>query len=172
VSAAPEYCYTLDDAYLRQGGARYSTVQPARTRMLARSLPVALYLVLAGWVGWSFRAQPALDAFYVALVTFVYWHTGRKAGRKGAGRLKGSPLENAIVRVWLRPDCLEFEGASTRARFPWDSFTAARFFEDGLLLFDGPRSYRWLPNTGLSGATPVEVEARVREWVADSTRVS
>jgi hypothetical protein len=167
VSPDPEYRYTINEAYLRVAAARYSAVQPARRRALERALPIALYLGLACWIGWSFRAQPTLDALYVAVVTLAFWYTWRKERRKAFASLKGTPLENASVLVKLGPDGLEIEAASTRARCTWGSFLAARFFDDGLLLLDGSRSYRWLPNDGLSGVSREAVEQLLRQKVRD-----
>lgn len=172
MSSTPEYRYTLDEAYLRVADARSSSMQSPRQRALARILPIALYLGITGWIGWRLRAQPAFDALCLVLVTIVYWFTVRKERRKAVTSLKGTPLENAIILVRLGPEGLEIEAGPTRARCTWESFHAARFFDDGLLLLDSPRSYRWLPHTGLSCATPLEVEATVREKVSDSTRIA
>ena len=54
-------------------------------------------------------------------------------------------------------------------RMEWNNFTKARRFNDGMLLFQGPHVFNWLPNVAAVEPTTVQaanelIKANVTEY--------
>lgn len=78
-----------------------------------------------------------------------------------------SPFQNERLRVCLGEDAYAVTGSISNTKLSWDAFTRVVPFEDGLLLFQGPGLFNWLPYSALTSGTPEEVVALVSSRVSD-----
>jgi hypothetical protein len=53
----------------------------------------------------------------------------------------------------------------------WEAFTAARRFDDGVLLFQGPWLVNWLPAEAITQGSLTELELLLREKLSDWKRL-
>ena len=133
MSGTPECRYVLDAAYLRTSEARAVVLRPRWIRWAFLGLIVAVLGILA-WNGRDRPAQTSLSLGLVVLFTlFLLWRDRHKRFQ----RFRGTPLENAELRVVLGPDGFDVEGPSIRSHDAWSSVSKARAFDDGLRFLEG-----------------------------------
>ena len=70
-------------------------------------------------------------------------------------RLRKSPFYNNDLTFRISADGLHVTGKNEDARLKWSAFSKARRFSDGLLLFQGPHFFHWLPDKAAVDATSV-----------------
>jgi len=94
----------------------------------------------------------------------------------------GWPIDKALL-LWrfrkspFRDDDLEFTlsdvgvltvGKTSEIRLAWSAYTKARRFNDGLLLFQGPHLFNWLPDTAaVQEDGPVAAQGLARHHIKD-----
>lgn len=171
MNAAPEYRYTLDEAYLRDASARWASSLPSWKRHLRRLIPPGLIVVLGVWLGWRAWGDPVMFSGVILGLGIGTWFAFRQQRKSRVEAYRATVLENALVRVVVDPEGFEVFTASTHTRSRWSVITKARVFPDGLLLFEGPRSYRWFPDSSLTGAGRDAVESLIKPRVADYSEV-
>ena len=171
MSGAPEYRYQFDAEYLRVAEARAAGLLPGWRRVLVSH---GLFIVLGGALcAWYFVwlwEEPLKLVVALAVTITVYAYEVKKGRRNQRHGGRGTPLENASVRVVFAPDGFDVEAPSSRSHDPWSVVSRARAFEDGLLLFEPQGTYRWLPHASLTSASPSEAEEWVRTRVPDFAR--
>ena len=120
---------------------------------------VYLIVAAAGWLYYPRRGM-ALAVLNALLFCWV-WAVVRtlSLSRKPRGH----------VEVFLDPRGLEIRGANAVASVGWQSIVRAVRFSDGILLLQ-KGLYRWLPDTALQNATPIEVINLLRSSVALEVR--
>ena len=64
-----------------------------------------------------------------------------------------SPFHNDEIAFTLTEDGAHVVGRNSEVRVGWSSFTKARRFSDGLLLFQGPGLVNWLPDSAAADST-------------------
>ena len=84
-------------------------------------------------------------------------------------RFKKSPYYNDQLIITISDQGLEAIGKSSSVRMEWNIFTKARRFNDGMLLFQGPHVFNWLPNVAAVEPTTVQaanelIKANVTEY--------
>lgn len=62
-------------------------------------------------------------------------------------RFRKSPFYNDEVSLTFSEEGLHAVGKASEVRGKWPIFTKARRFGDGLLLFQGPQVFHWLPDS-------------------------
>lgn len=62
-------------------------------------------------------------------------------------RFRKSPFHNDDIAFVMSESGSHIVGRDSEVRIGWASFTKARRFADGLLLFQGPGFFNWLPDT-------------------------
>ena len=65
-------------------------------------------------------------------------------------RLRASPFHNNSLVFLLFDAEIHVRGKNEEARLKWSAFSKARRFGDGLLLYQGPQFFNWLPDTAAS----------------------
>lgn len=79
-----------------------------------------------------------------------------------------SPFRNSDITFSLSRDGAHVVGTNEEVRVGWPIYTKARRFKDGLLLFQGPSVFNWLPDSALvEGARPEQAIEFVRGNVKD-----
>lgn len=66
-------------------------------------------------------------------------------------RLRKSPFHNNDLSFRLSPEEIHITGNNEDARLKWSAFSKARRFRDGLLLYQGPQFFNWLPDSASVG---------------------
>lgn len=80
---------------------------------------------------------------------------------------KKSPYRNDRVHVCLSEKGVIGNGAKSQTRLDWAAFTAARRFADGVLLFQGPNLFSWLPFEQMVSGGISELDELVRANIGD-----
>jgi hypothetical protein len=96
---------------------------------------------------------------------FLGWPLDSWLLRRG---FRKSPFHNDEITITLTDDGVHAVGKSSETRVGWASFTKARRFKDGLLLFQGPQLFNWLPDAAAcEKSTRAEAERMVQLRIAD-----
>ena len=172
MSPSPEYRYTLDESYLREGFARHQSTLPAWRRLLPRLIFPGFTIVLGIWMGWRTWGNPLMFAAVMVGLGIGTWSGLRQQRKLRINAFRGTVLENAVVRLVPDREGFEVFTASTHVRSKWSQITTARVFRDGLLLMEGAGTYRWLPDSALTGADRESIRALLEPWVADCAAVT
>lgn len=61
-------------------------------------------------------------------------------------RFRKSPFHDDDITLSLSEEGSHVVGRNHEVRVGWDTYTKARRFKDGLLLFQGPHLFNWLPD--------------------------
>ena len=70
-------------------------------------------------------------------------------------RFRKSPFYNGEITFSLSESGAHVLGRGTESRMGWAIFTKARRFTDGLMLFQGPNVFFWLPDTAAATAEDI-----------------
>ncbi|MSR56623.1 MAG: YcxB family protein [Planctomycetaceae bacterium] len=165
---AAEYRIRLSEEFFRDAGARcLSQTWFAWTRVVI----VLVTLVLAVFVGVALYQNRILSAIGSAIVLgdlvilmilaprFKRWQAHRN--------LRKFLHPNDEMGIRLSDEGVSFTGRNGETRAPWTVITKARRFSDGLLLFEGPKLCRWLPDSAADVRSIAEAERLVRANVSD-----
>ncbi len=71
-------------------------------------------------------------------------------------RFRKSPFHNDEIDFSMSESGSHVVGRNSEVRIGWATFTRARRFQDGLLLFHGPGVFSWLPDAAAIEAAAVE----------------
>jgi hypothetical protein len=83
-------------------------------------------------------------------------------------RFRKSPFHNDEVAFSLSDGGAHIRGNSSELKVGWPIFTKARRFEDGLLLYQGPGVFNWLPDSSaLDTAAILNAQAFARSKIQD-----
>ena len=83
-------------------------------------------------------------------------------------RLRKSPFHNNDLVFRLTADEIHVVGNNEETHLKWSAFSKARRFPDGLLMYQGPQFFNWLPDSGASNPeTPAEARDLSRTRVKD-----
>lgn len=61
-------------------------------------------------------------------------------------RFKKSPYYNDELVITLSDDGFQAKGTNNEVKLNWNAFTKAVRFSDGVMLFQGPHVFNWLPD--------------------------
>ena len=161
----PEYRFLFDETFLIESLRKYRKQHGTRYASLAiKSIAGLLLLALAAFSAWQIDWWLAL--FFCALVLLMfnghlidYWLIRR--------RFRKSPYRNENMVSILTAEGLHAVSPQSDSRLAWSVFTKARSFSDGVLLFQGPGVFNWLPDTALSDGSRTEVDSLIRARVKD-----
>jgi hypothetical protein len=160
------YQYTLSEDFVADSNLRYLRQHAWRKHFLGIKGVLALILLVLGAV----VAAVAKSWLLIPLATIAgtvfpgfaidAWIEQRQ--------FRKSPHYNDEISITLSDEGLNVTGRTSETRFAWSTFTKARRFSDGLLLFQGPQLMNWLPDSGAADSASVgEAEHLVRSNVQD-----
>jgi len=161
----PEYQFQFEESLLVEACGKYRRQHGARYAALAiKSIAGLLLLVLATFSAWQISWPLAL--FFAALVLLMFnghlldfWLIKR--------RFRKSPYWKDSINSKLTAEGLHIVGQNSDSKLGWAVITKVCSFRDGVLLFQGPGVFNWLPDDALSDGTRAEVEALVQAHVKD-----
>jgi hypothetical protein len=123
------------------------------------AIPFALALALAVYAGSKGLAALFGGIFGAVLGALLLgWRIDAWLIRK---RFRKSPFHNDEIAFAMSESGSHVVGRDSEVRVGWTKFTRARRFEDGLLLFQGPGYFNWLPDAAAVDATTVENAQRL-----------
>ncbi|GAA6142609.1 YcxB family protein [Hydrogenophaga sp. 5NK40-0174] len=161
-----EYRFEFSEDHLLTSLLRY------RQQIWWRRLFLALKWVLAA-------------AFAIPMLVAIYMGVPALAGLFGAvlfalvlgwpidawlirRRFRNSPYHGDNIVLSLSDGGVRIVGRSSDSQIAWSAFTKARRFRDGVLLFQGPGMFNWLPDSAALEPTTLEVAQKlVRSNVGD-----
>jgi hypothetical protein len=158
-----EYHIPFDDAFLVEMLGRHRRTKSRR--MIAVKGFLGCFLVVAaisslmqGWLGMA-----AFWAFLVVAMLYShridYWLARRRFLR--------SPLCGGIVTLTVGPEGVHTVSNFHDSRVAWTAYTSAYMFSDGMLLYQGPGVFQWLPDRLLMSGTRAGAESIVRTRIND-----
>lgn len=87
-------------------------------------------------------------------------------------RFRKSPFHNDDIAFALSDSGAHVVGRDSEVRIGWASFTKARRFADGLLLFQGPGVFNWLPDSAATDEAAVaNAQELARSRIQDYAKV-
>ena len=158
-----EYLIYFDDGFLIQSFRRHWGLQPSRVAFKVVKACAAVLLAVAclssavqGWVG--------MAVFWVILIVVLlmshqvdYWLMRR--------RFRRSPYRGETVRLSVEPEGVYSVAGTHEATFKWLAYTRAIGLPDGIMLYQGPSVFQWLPDASLVSGNRRDVEQVVRSHV-------
>lgn len=80
--------------------------------------------------------------------------------------LRKSPHANEENIIYFSEDGFHSKSDNADTKLKWSTFTKFKRFDDGFLLFQGPKVFNWLPDTSLSDPTQLSVmETLLKKYV-------
>jgi hypothetical protein len=162
---AIEYRFRFSEEFLLTSLARYR--KQLGWYGWFRSLKVVAGLLIAILAAGAFYADAlTIGAVLVAFMVLLFaaptidaWIIRR--------RFRKSPFYDDDIVSRLTDQGLEVSGRDSEVRIGWPIYTKCRRFADGLLLFQGPHLFNWLPNDATDRASIPEAERLAKEHVSD-----
>ena len=82
-------------------------------------------------------------------------------------KIRRSPFWNEVFKMELSEQGFKSSSPKANVELTWEAFTKAIRFSDGVLLYQGPNAFYWLPNTSLlEGDTIGQAEWLICQHVA------
>ena len=166
----PQYRFRFSEEHLLTSFLRYRQQLWWRKWFLGLkwvlAIPFAAVLGLAVYSGAKLLATVLGGLFGMVLGGLTLgWRIDALLLRR---RFRRSPYYNDDITYFLSEEGSRVLGRDSEVRIGWSSFTRARRYPDGLLLFQGPGMFNWLPDAAaLEPATVKEVDRLLRTYVAD-----
>ncbi len=83
-------------------------------------------------------------------------------------RLRKSPFHNNNLVFRVSPTDIHASGNNEDTHLKWTAYSKARRFSDGLLLYQGPQFFNWLPDSAaLDAASISAAQEMARSYVKD-----
>ena len=161
----PTFEYDFSEARTMEMLQRYYRLQNSN-KYFVPGLSVTLAVIAAFYaIQKDYLTALYLIAVLVALLAVLPQMT-RWSLRARVRNVSKSPFWNQSYRIELSQEGLRVSCPITESRSSWSSFTSARQFEDGVVLFQGQLMH-WLPFDTLIAGSVEETEELIRSKVAD-----
>ncbi len=161
-----QYRFTFSEEFLIEANLRYRRQLPWR-RPFYGIKGVLAFILLALGVFVAVAAKWWLLVPFAAFAgaLFLGWPIDAWFLRR---RFRKSPYHNDEISLTISDEGIHGAGRSSETRLNWSLITKARRFSDGLLLFQGPQVFHWLPNSAAADPDDVaDLERLVRARVQD-----
>jgi hypothetical protein len=132
-----------------------------------RALKLIAGLTLLTLVGVCLYTQAPFPALFLGAFVLLLAFAARLDNWLVHRRFRKSPYYDDDMVVRLSDDGVFLRGRAAETRLEWSIITKARRFADGLLLFQGPHLFNWLPDAASDPASCLEAEALVKDRVRD-----
>ena len=160
------YQFQFSESHLLESFLRYRKTlwwrRPFHAAKGVLAIVVAALGVLCVWVGFVLGA-----GIFGAVLGIMYlaWPIDSWVLRR---RFRRSPYHNDQITYRVSAEGMHVSGRDHEMRMDWNVFTKARRFRDGLLLFQGPHLFTWLPDSSIAaGASSAAVNELIRNRVKD-----
>ena len=166
VTMEATYQFTFSEAHLLESFLRYRRQLWWRRPFYAAKGVLAMIILLLAILSVAYGFVLGAGVFGAVLgIIFLAWPIDAYIIRR---RFRKSPFHNAEYIYRLAEDGVHIVSRAEDLRLNWSLFTKVRRFPDGLLMFQGPHLFTWLPDSFITGGSAVD-EARelVRTQVKD-----
>src|SRR5215471_7453175 len=166
-----EYRFRADEDYYVTAYARHR--QQLWWYQWLRPAGVFVWIALAALLYCSNGARddwPSIGLIlFVLLVAALIYSTPTPLSRAvRRRRIRKLPTLNDDWVIRLSDDGMSSSGKRGEGRLDWSGFSRARCLADGLLLFQGPSAFHWLPDSACTQpALPSDLGDLVRRHVSD-----
>ena len=82
-------------------------------------------------------------------------------------RWRRVPQFNEELKIEVSEERIASSSVRSSATAAWAAYVRAIEFSDGVLLYDAPWNYFWLPDSGIETGTPQDVRAILRSNISD-----
>ena len=165
-----QYRYTFTDDYLVAATLRYRQQLPwSRPFYAFKGLLSFIFLVLGAIVAYAAEPWLLIPFGAVAGALFLGWPIDSWILKR---RFRESPYRNDEIMLTLSEEGIQGAGKTSETRYGWPVITKARFYPDGLLIFQGPHLFHWLPDSAaVDSSTRSEAMRLIRAHVSDVREV-
>jgi len=157
--------FVLDEAFVLHMHRTWLRCRKAnpyeRTLKAVLAIPIAGLMVM-GAIG---RIGVLFFPMLIVLVLLVFAPRLDEVLMKR--RLRKSPGLNDRYRIEISDSSFHATSPKSESNVTWAAFTSARRVHDGILLYQGPNVFNWLPFESLVEGTPEDAEGIVRQNIAD-----
>jgi len=158
-----EYLIHFDDGFLIRSFRRHWALQPSRIAFKVVKACAAVLLAV-GCLSSAAQGWAGMAIFWAILIVVLlmshqvdYWLMRR--------RFRRSPYRGETVRLSVEPEGVHSVAGTHDARFQWSAYTRAIGLPDGIMLYQGPSVFQWLPDASLVSGNHRDVEQVVRSHV-------
>jgi uncharacterized protein YhhL (DUF1145 family) len=138
-----KYNFKIDDKFIIDGFKRYRRQHALRSTWLFSKIFLTIFFIILSVIS-IYHGDYNLLLFIAIVIAFM--HFGHRIEyliiRR---RLRKTPHFNENIEIALSESGYHSFSSKAEARAKWSIFTKVVAFRDGLLLFQGPRLYHWLP---------------------------
>ena len=154
-----QYRFKFTDEFLLTASLRYRRQLWWRRPFHALKGTLAIVILGLGVLCAAFGSRWTLVAFaaFAGALT-LGWPIDAWVIRR---RFRKSPYRNDDIVFSLSEDGAHITGRDSEVRMGWSSFTKVRRFKDGVLLFQGPQFFNWLPDSAAVAPDGPEEAVRV-----------
>jgi hypothetical protein len=165
-----QYRFTFSEEFLIEANLRYRRQLPWRRPFYGlKGVLAFILLALGAFVAIAAKWWLLVPFAAFAGALFLGWPLDAWFLRR---RFRKSPYYNDEITLTISDEGIHGTGRSSETRLNWSLITKARRFADGLLLFQGPQVFHWLPNAAaVAPADVADLERLVRARVQDTRDV-
>jgi hypothetical protein len=168
--SSAEYRMRYTESYLLESLARYRRQLWWRGQYGALRWVLAVVLALLAGLAFYHRAflpSIVLGGFLGMLLGAIFFGDPIDAWN-AKRRLRKSPFYNNDLTFRISESELHITGSNEDTHLKWSAYSKARRFSDGVLLFQGPSFFNWLPDAAAIDKSSIEqLQTIVRERVKD-----
>lgn len=170
-SASPvvEYRLIYSDEFLLEHFRHYRRAVRRSWILKWLGWPLMIVMVCAAAYAGLVEGNQRMELWLVILATagFFIWREPASSEKRARKAFTSSPRRGKEISMQVSDSGVHLKDAASESTTSWPSYTAARFFPDGVLLYQG-QTITWMPDSGLTHGTRRELEGIVRSKVADS----
>ncbi|HEX6396427.1 MAG TPA: hypothetical protein VFZ95_03310 [Steroidobacteraceae bacterium] len=159
------YRFRFDLDHLVRSTQRYQQTSAILRGWSVLRYVIAIPIAALAWFCWLIRENTVASLCTAAVISLLFtWPLQKLAMRY---RFRKSPFGNEDVTVGFDHEGVHVKGSLQDTRLTWAVYTRARRFKDGMLLFQGPQLFSWMPDAGAADSTSV---ANLRELARSRVR--
>ena len=156
VKFTPDFLVEALQRYRRQHRSRY-------VGLAIKLVALALLAPLAIWMFW--QGHVLIGIFFAALGVCMFFahHVDYWVARRS---FRKSPYRDEDVTIQFSEAGVHALSPKQDTNLQWSVFTKVAHFRDGFLLFQGPKSFNWIPLSSLGNASQAaELESLLRSKI-------
>ncbi len=143
-----KFYFKFDDQFVVDGFKRYGRQHAVRNTWYVSKIVLSLVFILLS-LGSIYHGDYKLVIFFsIVIILMLYGHKIDYLLIKYHSRK--SPHINEHVEITLNENGFQAISSKSETKTKWSAFTKAVAFNDGFLLFQGPRFFNWLPLNKIS----------------------
>jgi hypothetical protein len=152
--------FDINEAFLKAANERNKQKVRGSTRRNWTGYAV-LGIIATMLILHSFRTQNSIMLAVTILIGLFCAVFPSLAWRGVMRNLQQSPLYNERIRLIVSDEGLFTESSKVKSLQYWSAFTELVEFPDGLLLFQGPGSFNWLPISAFENPADYDEARRI-----------